>query len=98
MGIAIFIGDELSAAGFRLTGIETMVPKAGAADAALRDAGPRAALVIMTAETAQNLPEAELAAAMAADAPVLAIVPDVRLRAPAPDLAKRLRGILGIES
>ncbi len=28
MSAAIFIGDELTAAGFRLTGIETLVPAA----------------------------------------------------------------------
>ena len=32
MGAAIFIGDELSAAGFRLTGIETLVPEPGAVE------------------------------------------------------------------
>ncbi len=98
MGRAIFIGDELSAAGFRLTGIETVVPEPERAAAALNDARKRAALVIMTAELANQVPAAELEAAMLAEAPALAIIPDVLFRAIPPDLGKRLRSVLGIET
>ena len=98
MGNAIFIGDELSAAGFRLTGIETMVPEPDEAGAALGDARKRTALVIMTAELAAYVPPAALEAAMLAEAPTLAIIPDVLFRAAPPDLGKRLRSVLGIES
>ena len=96
MSAAIFIGDELTAAGFRLVGIETVVPDD--AGAALRDARRRAGLVIITAELAERIPAAELEAAMLAEAPVLAILPDVLLRASPPDLGKKLRSVLGIES
>ena len=95
---AIFIGDELSAAGFRLTGIETVVPAPDEAGAALADARKRAALVIMTAEMAERVPAAELEAAMLAEAPSLAIVPDVSFGAEPLDLGKKLRSVLGIES
>ncbi len=98
MGSAIFIGDELSAAGFRLTGIETLVPQPDAVAPTWHDARARATLVIITAELAQRLPAGELEAAMLAETPTLAIVPDVRLRAPVPDLARRLRSALGIET
>ena len=98
MGSAIFIGDELSAAGFRLTGIETVVPEPEQASAALDDARKRAALVIMTAELASQVPAADLEAAMLAEAPALAIIPDVLFRAIPPDLGKRLRSVLGIET
>jgi vacuolar-type H+-ATPase subunit F/Vma7 len=98
MGNAIFIGDELSAAGFRLTGIETVVPEPEAAGAALDDARQRAALVIMTAALANQVPAADLEAAMLAEAPTLAIIPDVLFHAEPPDLGKRLRSVLGIES
>jgi len=94
---AIFIGDELSAAGYRLTGIETQVPNADAAAEALRAARKDAALVIMTAELARRVPAREIEAAFTAEVPTFAIVPDVRMGAPLPDLAKRLRRILGIE-
>ena len=94
---AVFIGDELSAAGYRLTGIETQVPEADAAADALRAACKDAALVIMTAELARRVPAREIEAALTAEARAFAIVPDVRMGAPLPDLAKRLRRTLGIE-
>ena len=98
MSHAIFIGDELSAAGFRLTGIETMVPAPEDAGAALADARQRAGLVIMTAELAERVPAAELEAAMLAETPALAILPDVLFRGEPPDLGKKLRSVLGIET
>jgi vacuolar-type H+-ATPase subunit F/Vma7 len=95
---AIFIGDELSAAGFRLIGIETVVTSPEAAGAALARARPRAELVIMTADFARQVPVPELEAASLSEIPALAIIPDVLFRVPPPDLAKRLRSVLGIET
>ena len=94
----VFIGDELSAAGFRLTGIETMVPEPDAAGEALEAARQRASLIVMTADLAQRVPPAVLEAALLEETPTLAIVPDVLLRTPLPDLARRLRSALGIET
>ena len=94
----IFIGDELSAAGFRLTGIETVVPEPDAAGAALDDARARARLVILTADLAQHIPPAALESALLDETPTLAIIPDMLLRTPLPDLARRLRSALGIET
>jgi vacuolar-type H+-ATPase subunit F/Vma7 len=96
MGAAVFIGDELSATGFRLTGVKPVVAAPDAA-AALYDVRKQAALVIMTAELARHVPAAELEAALIAEAPALAIIPDVRMRTPLPDLARKLRRALGIE-
>jgi vacuolar-type H+-ATPase subunit F/Vma7 len=98
MSKAIFIGDELSSAGFRLTGIEMMMPAPEDVGAALRDARQRAGLVIMIAELAKRVPAAELEAAMLAEAPTLAILPDVLFQSEPPDLGKKLRSVLGIES
>jgi vacuolar-type H+-ATPase subunit F/Vma7 len=98
MGAVIFIGDELSAAGFRLTGIETLVPEPGTAGAALQEARARAELVLITADLVRHVPQSELEAAMLAEKPTLAIIPDVLFRATPPDLARRLRSALGIET
>ena len=98
MGTAIFIGDELSASGFRLTGIETLVPKPGAVGSALDDARARGSFVIITADLARHIPAPQLEAAMVAEAPTLAIIPDVLFRALPPDLTRRLRIVLGIEA
>jgi vacuolar-type H+-ATPase subunit F/Vma7 len=97
VGAAVFIGDELTAAGFRLTGIDTVVPRPDAAGEALHTAKKNAALVIMTADLARHVPAAELEAALIAEAPLVAIIPDVLFRTPLPDLAGRLRRVLGIE-
>ena len=51
----------------------------------------------MTAELARHVPLAELEAALIAETPAVAIIPDVRMRTPLPDLAKKLRRALGIE-
>jgi len=97
MRYAVFIGDELSAAGYRLTGIATVVPETDGAAEALRAVRKDAGLVIMTAALVRNVPAREIEAALIAEVPAFAIVPDVRMSAPLPDLAKRLRRILGIE-
>jgi vacuolar-type H+-ATPase subunit F/Vma7 len=93
-----FVGDELSAAGYRLAGVATFVPAAGEEYAMLERARSAAALVLVTAEVAARLPAAALAAAQAATAPLLLIVPDVRARVPAPDLGRLIRSQLGIEA
>lgn len=98
MSAAIFIGDELTAAGFRLTGIETLVPAAKDVGQAFDDARARAGLVIITAELARSIPASELEAALLAETPALAIVPDVRFTTSPPDLAGKLRRVLGIDT
>ena len=98
MGRAIFIGDELSAAGFRLTGIETLVPEPDAIGSAFADARARGSVVIITADLARQIPPPQLEAAMLAETPTLAIIPDVLFRAAVPDLTRRLRSVLGIEA
>jgi vacuolar-type H+-ATPase subunit F/Vma7 len=98
MSAAVFIGDELSAAGFRLAGIETLVPKPDAVLATLQEARKRAPLVILTAEIARQIPPAELEEAMLAETPALAVIPDVLFRTPVPDLARKLRSAMGLET
>lgn len=98
MGAAIFIGDELSASGFRLAGIEAVVPKPDAIGPAFADARARGSLIIVTAELARRLPPPLLEAAMLAETPALAIIPDVTFRTVPADLTRRLRSVLGIEA
>ncbi len=98
MAEVIFIGDELTATGFRLTGIETLTPLpedvAPAFDAACR----RAELVLIAAESARHVPAGAIEAALLADRPTVAVVPDVLGRVEPPSLARRVKSILGIES
>ena len=98
MGAIVFIGDELTATGFRLTGIETLVPAPGEAPAALAEARSRADLVLMTAACAQAVPAQEMEQVLAAEQPLVAILPDILQTVPLPDMAARLRAALGIEA
>jgi vacuolar-type H+-ATPase subunit F/Vma7 len=98
MGAAIFIGDELSASGFRLTGVETLVPEPDAIDATFADAVSRGSLVIITADIARHIPAPQLEAAMLAEAPAITVIPDVLFSVAVPDLIGRLRSVLGIET
>jgi len=98
MGAAIFIGDELSASGFRLAGIEALVCDADAVGAAFAEARARGSLVIITADLARHIPAPQLEAAILAEAPTIAVIPDVLFRAIPPDLIRRLRSVLGIET
>jgi vacuolar-type H+-ATPase subunit F/Vma7 len=98
MSKIVFIGDELTAAGFRLTGIETVLPSPDAASGALAQARTRAQFVLLTADCARNIPINQLEDALLAETPIVAIIPDILMQTPPPDLARRLRAVLGIES
>ena len=97
MTFIVFIGDELTAAGFRLAGIETLVPQPGAARDALADARSRAGLVVITADCARRIPSGEFEDALLAEVPIVAVVSDILGRTAPPDLARRLRAVLGID-
>jgi hypothetical protein len=56
----------------------------------------QASLVLVSAAIAQQLPAAELDALLARVTPPVIVVPDVRGRAPLPDLTTRLRRQLGV--
>lgn len=98
MAGVVFIGDELSATGFRLTGIDVVTPAPAETAEALEQARQRAALVLITAECASLVPQPVLEQAMMAGDAVVTIVPDIRGRVQPPDLARRLRSTLGIEA
>ena len=98
MGALVFLGDEVAAAGWRLAGVEARVVAPGRAAADFADAARGAQLVIIGAETAAHVPEAQLRAALRRVSPVTVVVPDLREAVPYPDVAARLRRQLGIES
>ena len=95
-GVA-YLGDPVSAAGFRLAGARTWTPEAGAESAALARARARAGVVLLSAEVADRLPRDELEAALAALRPLVAIVPDAAGTVSPLDPAERVRAQLGLE-
>lgn len=98
MSAPIYLGDEVSAAGFRLAGALVRSPAAGEETAALAWARSRSPLVLLSAAVAACIGEAALRGALSALTPLVLIVPDLQGEVPLPDLAARLRGQLGLEA
>jgi vacuolar-type H+-ATPase subunit F/Vma7 len=95
MAAPVYLGDEVSAAGWRLAGVRVVVPVAGAEAAALEAARKEAPIVVVSVGVAACIPEAALSAAQAALSPLTLVVPDLS-EAPVPDVAARLRRQLGL--
>lgn len=96
MAAPIFLGDEVSAAGFRLAGARVRVPAPGEEASLLEAARSEAELVLLSAECAARLPASLLRRALAATMPLVLVVPDLIGRAEPPDLEARLLAQLGI--
>ena len=98
MTAPVYLGDEVTAAGYRLAGARVSVPRRGEEAAALAEARSGAPLVLISAGVASRIPESALKIALAALAPLALIVPDPVGDTPVPDLAARLRRELGLEA
>ena len=96
VSLPVYIGDEVSAAGFRLAGLQVRVPAADESLRTIRRAAEDASLILISAAVAQRLPPEELDGLLAGVSPAVVIVPDVLGHAPMPDLATRLRRQLGV--
>ena len=94
----VFIGDEVAAAGWRLAGAATRVPAPGGEAEILAAALEDASLVLLAADIAARIPDAQLRAALRRVTPVTVILPDLREAIPYPDVAARMKRQLGIES
>jgi vacuolar-type H+-ATPase subunit F/Vma7 len=96
MPLCAFMGDEVSAAGFRLAGVEVHVPEPKQVPDLFRRLLQESELVILTAAVASSLPQAGLRHAQSAARPLVLVVPDVRGRFQPPDLVAELGRQLGI--
>ena len=100
MPVPEYLGDEVSAAGYRLAGMNVTITETSMTVdrllSLIRQACARTSLVLIGSETAARLPHTELDALLASVEPALVIAPDIRCHAPAPDLATRLRKQLGM--
>jgi len=93
-----YIGDEATAAGYRLTGAERRIPAEGETTEVFRRAvADGAELILLSAERAREIDAAELEAALLAVRPLTAIVPDAFGRGGPPDVEREVRLALGIE-
>lgn len=98
MPAPIFIGDEVSASAYRLGGARVRVTSAEDVAADLAWACREAEFVLITAEFAARLPPDELIRVQSRSRPLVLVVPDVRDRAPLPDLSQWIRAQLGLEA
>jgi hypothetical protein len=94
----IFLGDELSAAGFRLAGAEARVPPPGGADGCLQQALKDADVVLIGCGCARELAPSALEAALALLSPQVMVVPDWYGAQIAADPAAKARRVLGLET
>jgi vacuolar-type H+-ATPase subunit F/Vma7 len=92
----LFIGDPVSAAGFRLGGMSVSVPEPGSEASLFQEALKHNDLIIMTAEFASQLSQAVIKSVQIAGSPLLLVIPDVRQQHEAPDIAAELRRQLGM--
>ena len=97
MALICYIGDEVSAAGFRLAGASVIVPIPGRETAALAKARADFAVVLIDAAVAARISSRDLALARSTIVPLMLIVPDLRGEIAMPDVAARLRAQLGLE-
>ena len=97
MTAPVYIGDEISASGWRLAGARVALPGGGDETAARAAACATAPLVLVSAAVAARIDPAARASAASAMAPLMLVVPDPQGEVTLPDLAARLRGQLGLE-
>jgi vacuolar-type H+-ATPase subunit F/Vma7 len=96
-GPILFLGSQTEAAGFRLAGIATRVPPAGAEQAQFERARREAAVVLLGAACARAVAPSALEDALAARRPLVFVLPQPGGAAPT-DPAARVRRLLGVEA
>ncbi len=94
----MFIGDELSAAGYRLAGFAVLSPSLADCEAVLNEQLlRRPPFLLLSAEYAQALGAGSVDRMLIRFDPPVGIVRDAGGRVSAPDIARRVRRTLGIE-
>ncbi len=96
MTLCAFVGDEVSAAGFRLAGMQVHVPEPAETAELFHRLCAEVDLLLVTAETVLALPDGTLDRALAAQRPLVLVVPDSRGRVQPTDMALRVRQQLGM--
>lgn len=96
MTFCAFIGDEVSAAGFRLVGVDVHVPAVDGAESLFRRLLGETQLILITAEVAAWLPADLLGRTLRGPRPLILVIPDLRGQVAPPDLSSLLRRQLGM--
>jgi vacuolar-type H+-ATPase subunit F/Vma7 len=91
-----FIGDEVTAAGFRLAGADTHCPAPAHAPALFARLLGETGLLLLTQEALGWVGEGTVRAATLAGRPQVLVIPDVRGRSKPPDVGEAIRRQLGM--
>jgi len=78
MARCLFLGDEVSAVGYRLAGVHALTPSSVEAEQILRRPEPDVGLIIMTAALASAVPKALLGRLRREQTPAFVVVADAR--------------------
>ena len=98
MGQVIIIGDEVTAAGFRLAGVVCHSPEREELPGLLTEVGADCELVMITAEYAARLGAGAVGEMALWTRPLVAVVPDICNHEAPPNLENIVRRELGIEA
>ena len=93
----LFIGDEVTAAGFRMAGVEARVVAGPESTAIVAEELKRRRVIVMTTGVGKALPGPMFERLLQSVEPLVALVPDLRGHDGALDLEARVRRELGIE-
>ena len=91
-----FIGDEVTASGFRLGGAEVHIPASAQVPALFRQLRDKVDLLILTAEAAAQVPKELIRQSLHQGRPLLLVIPDATGRRQPEDLVAHLRHQLGM--
>lgn len=94
----VFIGDELNGTAFGLVGVRVLNPAPADLPQVFDGALQQAALVLLSRASADALPPGVLSRAQARETPLLVVVPDIAAPGADTGMARRIRGVLGIQS
>jgi len=93
----IYIGDELTGAGFRLAGPDIRSPTDAQLPEAFRRALKETDLLLLDVAYARRLPAGEVREAVRGLSPLVLIFPDIRNRTTMRDIEQRLSRELGVQ-
>ena len=96
MTVPLLIGDEITAAGFRLAGVRIRSPQDDELMRVLSWAQSNSSLIFITAEYVTKLTMDQQNSLLSQEHPPVVVIPDIRSNTPVEDLATQLREQLGV--
>ena len=96
MTVPVFIGDEVTASGFRLAVMRVVTPEEGDLLEIFERACRNASLIMITSGYLSMLDKSLQEECLMRESPAVVVVPDIRNMEPIPDLSTQLRKKMGM--